>query len=153
MEKLYLSKFECDQIITNLIKQIIRSNEQFTHIVGIANGGLNVSFPISSRLNIPHKSITLKFYDDETTPSETPKKLDFSELNDLDSNCNLLFCDDLIDTGISLLYLKNNIKFKHKTAVMYWNKNNKYNITPDYFYYEKPKQWLVFHWETKKDTI
>lgn len=145
-EKLFINKFQVDFMIKDLIKQIGFNNEQFTHVIGIANGGLNVSIPIAKILNLPHKSVTIRFYANENKSSEIPKEINFDQLKDLDENSNILFCDDLIDSGISLNYLKQNIKFKHKIAVLYYNKNS-FNIIPEYYCYEKPKQWIVFPWE------
>ena len=149
--KSIINKFQVDFMIKDLVNQINDNNEKFTHIVGIANGGLNISIPISKILNLPHKSITIRFYGDSKTPNTTPKEINFDQLNDLNENSNLLFCDDLIDTGVSFDYLKRNIKFKHKIAVLYHNKNNKYNLMADYFCYEKPNEWVNFWWDHSTD--
>lgn len=96
--ELILNKIQCDFMINDLVDQILMNNERFTHVIGIANGGLNISIPISKKLNIPHKSITIRFYGNDKTPhANIPKETDFVELNRLDENSNILFCDDLID--------------------------------------------------------
>lgn len=146
--KLFINKFQVDFMIKDLVNQIQDNNEKFTHVIGIANGGLNVSKPIANILKLPHKSITIRFYGNDNIHSEQPKEINLDELKDLDINSNILFCDDLTDSGISVNYLKQNIKFKHKIAVLYHNKVNKFNIIPEYYCYEKPDVWLDFYWES-----
>jgi hypoxanthine phosphoribosyltransferase len=115
-------------------------------VIGIANGGLNISIPIAKILKLPHKSVTIRFYANENKSSETPKEVNFEDLKDLDPSSNILFVDDLIDGCHTVNYLKQNIKFKHKIAVLYYNKND-FNIIPEYYCYEKPDKWLEFYWE------
>lgn len=148
-EKLFINKFQVDFMINDLVDQINKNNEQFTHIVGIANGGLNISKPLANKLKLPHKSITIRFYGDSKIHTEKPKEINFKELEDIDNNHKILLVDDLIDSGISMKYFKNTININHKIAVLYWNKTNKYSITPEYYCYEKPNMWIDFFWETK----
>lgn len=141
---------EIDQLKTivlldNLLKQIENSKIKFDYVVGIANGGLHISKPLAEALNIPHKSIKISFYKNGKLKN-TPK-INLNQLKNIDNTKKILFVDDLIDSGSSLNYIKQNIHLKYKTAVLFRNKNNKYKITPDFYAEEKPDAWIKFHWE------
>jgi hypoxanthine phosphoribosyltransferase len=97
-KELNINKIQCDFMINDLVDQILMNNERFTHVIGIANGGLNISIPVSKKLKLPHKSVTIRFYGNDKKPhDQLPKETDFVSLNGLGQNCNVLFCDDLID--------------------------------------------------------
>ena len=137
-----------EAMIVKLAARIALDKNRFDYVVGIENGGLNVSIPLSKSLNLPHKSIKISFYNEENKANATPL-VDFHG-HIFDKKDKVLVVDDLIDGGHTINYFNKNIQCKHKIAVLYWNKYGKYNVTPDYFIEEKfINTWLEFYWEKK----
>lgn len=133
MKETIVPQEEIDQLIENLIEQIRNSGKQYDYVVGIREGGINVSLPISERLNLPHKTVKISFYDKN---------------GGIDSDGfvfapNGLLVDDLVDGGKTILTFYD--KFgKLDTAVLFWKRGA---IKPEYYGQEKPEGWLVFPWE------
>jgi hypoxanthine phosphoribosyltransferase len=127
-----------------LSEKIISSGMKFDCVVGIENGGVNVSLPISKILNLEHTSIKISFYGDKTTPSIEPV-VDYHNFV-FDPNKSYLICDDLTDSGSTFKYIKEkhkNISFK--TAVLFANKSVD---LPDFWVDEKQKDiWICFPWD------
>jgi len=141
-----VSKEKVDSMILKLASRIKLDNNKFDYILGIENGGLNVSKPLSEMLNVPHKSIKISFYKEDHTVSSTPS-LELHGLN-INKKDKVLVVDDLIDNGHTLKYFQENFICKSKIAVLYWNKYGKYKVIPDYFIEEKfINSWLEFYWE------
>ncbi len=141
-----VSEFKANQMISKLARKISLDNLKLDYVVGIENGGLNVSMPLAKMLNLPHKSIKISFYNKENTANSEPI-IDFHG-HKFEKTDRALVVDDLIDAGHTANYFINNVNCKHKIAVLYWNKYGKYKVTPDYFIEEKfVNTWLEFYWE------
>lgn len=142
----HITKQKVDSMIAKLAARINLDKNNFDYIVGIENGGLNVSNPLSKLLHIPHKSIKISFYNEENKAKSNPN-VDFHG-HIFDKNDKVLVVDDLIDNSYTMKYFQDNVKCKHKIAVLYWNKYGKHRIVPDYFIEEKfLNTWLEFYWE------
>jgi hypoxanthine phosphoribosyltransferase len=142
----HITKQKVDSMVAKLASRISLDKNHFDYIVGIENGGLNVSIPLSKLLNVPHKSIKISFYNEENKANVTPI-VDFHG-HKFEKTDRVLVVDDLIDGGHTINYFNKTVQCKHKIAVLYWNKYGKYNITPDYFIEEKfINTWLEFYWE------
>lgn len=145
---IHISKIKIDSMIDKLAKRITLDKVKLDYVVGIENGGLNVSIPLAKLLDVPHKSIKISFYNEENKANSEPI-VDFHG-HKFEAKDKVLVVDDLIDAGHTFNYFINNVHCKHKIAVLYWNKYGKYKITPDYFIEEKfPNAWLEFYWEKK----
>jgi hypoxanthine phosphoribosyltransferase len=133
-------------MIEKIVGRIRVNNEKFSYVVGIERGGLNVSIPLAKMLNLPHKSIKISYYGDGNIKGSIPTvDMHGHEFNKTD---NVLFVDDLVDSGATVVYIKENIHCKQKFAVLYHNKNSKYEVVPDYYADVKfLNTWLVFPWE------
>lgn len=141
-----VSKEKADAMTVKLSKKIKLDNLKLDYVVGIENGGLNVSVPLAKLLGIPHKSIKISFYNKENKANSEPI-VDFHG-HKFEKTDRVLVVDDLIDDGHTINYFENNVNCRHKTAVLYWNKYGKYKVTPDYFIEEKfVNTWLEFYWE------
>lgn len=139
--KLY-SQQEIDKMIRVLIRKIKKSKEQYSYVVGICNGGINISKPLADALKLPHKSVTISCY-------EGMKKLDDIKIDegDFDWEPNGLIVDDLIDTGATITAFKRYFGEGH-VAVLFWRKDAKYYVRrPEFYVEEKPNKWVVFPWE------
>jgi hypoxanthine phosphoribosyltransferase len=143
-----VTKEKADEMILKLSRRIALDNNKFDYIMGIENGGLNVSKPLSEMLNVPHKSIKISFYKEGNSANTTPDiDLHGHVFNQKD---RVLVVDDLIDNGHTMKYFQDKFPCKSKIAVLYWNKYGKYHVVPDYFIEEKfVHTWLEFHWEKK----
>ena len=64
-----------------------------------------------------------------------------------DVNEKCLICDDIADTGETLLPYKFN---GFKIATIYYHKQSK--VVPDIWIYEKKDEWIKFPWETNAST-
>ena len=147
---IYITQEEINQHIetlqTQIQKFILEKDIRFRSIIGVANGGLNISRPISQNLKIPHAELRVSWYDGQTKRQEP--LVDIIDCIVLEHYCgNLLLIDDLTDTGDTLITIKNHPKLQDKTfytAVLYHNFSAK--IMPDFYVVEKPHDWLVFPW-------
>jgi hypoxanthine phosphoribosyltransferase len=139
--KLY-SQQEIDKMIQALIRQIKKSERQYKYVVGIRNGGINISKPIAKALELPHKSVGISCYDGM-------KKLENVKIDegDFDWEPGGLIVDDLIDTGSTITSFKRFFGEGH-VAVLFWRTDAKYYVRrPEYYVDEKPKAWIIFPWE------
>lgn len=139
-----------DKKITKMIEKLaamIRlNNEKFDYIVGIERGGLHVSVPLAKMLDVSHKSIKISFYGEGSERAKDPT-VDMHGLV-IQKTDKVLFVDDLVDSGATLKYFKDNIQCKYKSASLFWNKDGKYGLEPDYYVDLKfMNTWLTFPWE------
>ncbi|MCK9458158.1 MAG: phosphoribosyltransferase domain-containing protein [Proteobacteria bacterium] len=139
MDKLYVSQKEIDQAIDNLLYQIRQSEQHYKYVVGIRNGGVNVSEPIAKALGLPHKSVGISCYGDSKVLHEPIISDDFQWEPDG------LLVDDLIDSGRSVIAFKAHFG-EADVAVVFWKEGT---IIPDYYVYKKPHHWVVFPWEVE----
>jgi hypoxanthine phosphoribosyltransferase len=149
MKIVKVPKTKVDEMILKLYTRITLDKNKFDYVVGIERGGLNISIPLASMLNIPHKSIKISFYNKENKASTVPE-VDFYG-HQFDKKDKVLLVDDLIDGSYTVKYFRDNVQCNYKTAVLYWNKYNKNNIKADYYIEEKfINTWLTFYWEEEK---
>jgi len=143
-----VSKEEIDDMICHLAEKIKKSNKRFDEIVGIANGGLYISKPLSEKLDIPHSEVRISFYQDgmEKNSDAIIEQRTFI----IDNNKKYLLVDDLIDSGATLNCFKDYFKmvqnFNFEMACLYWYPEGIFGGMPDYYIKEK-YAWIVFPWE------
>lgn len=141
-----LTEDKVNKMIVKLATNIRANNDKFDYIVGIERGGLHVSEPLAKMLGIPHKSIKISFYGEGTERSKEPVVDFHGEV--IAKTDRVLFVDDLVDSGATLMYFKDNIHCKYKSAALFWNQMGKYGIKPDYYIEMKfLNTWLEFPWE------
>ena len=126
------------ETIANLVEEEFIPDE----IIGVRHGGLYLSEKMAKYFNKPHKEIHVSFYDDKEK-SKIPRIV---EMIRLDMGKKYLICDDLVDSGVTLQYIKswylgNNIK----TAVLLQNKKSSFKA--DYFADYYNGKWITFAWE------
>lgn len=142
MDFVNISEQQVANWIEILHNKILFSKKNYECVVGIANGGLNISVPLARKLDIPHFSVKISFY---SSAVQTDLGL---VIPDVDENFqwrpNSLLVDDLIDSGKTVDVFKSRFG-PADVAVLLWNKQNK--PIPDFFAEEKPKKWVVFPWE------
>lgn len=151
-DKLYVSWHHFDLMTQYLMEQI--KYEKFDHIVAVARGGLPLGTVLSHRLGIPLSVITIKSYDDSTDKQGTlMSNITTEELAKWSGN--VLVCDDLADTGHTLLHLTNKIEGAVaiggckdlnvvKFATLFYKPQSV--VCPDFFV-DTTTSWVVFPWE------
>ena len=160
-EKRRISSKEYLEAIEKLAIMIDESGFKPSHIISIARGGLRVGDVLSRLFRVRTSYLGVESYEVAEKGKVSDKQKDeviFSR--DISSTTqdygnNILICDDLVDSGDSLIYTKKflfnyeafkgkNINFK--TAVLHQKPSSK--ITPDYVV-EKMliQEWLVYHYE------
>lgn len=143
--KLYYSEKEILARVEKLATLIKSSKKKIDLIVGIESSGLYISRPLAQLLNLPHASVKISFYGDSKTPKDQPIVRSDIKWSDQDT---YLFVDDLIDSGSTINYLPNIVSKKNAlSAVLFYKKDNKFKVKPDFWVEEKPEGWLNFYWE------
>ena len=147
--------------IEKLAIMIDKSGFKPSHIISIARGGLRVgdilgrTFRVrSSYLGVESYEIAEKGKVSDKQKGEVIFSRDISSTTQ-DYGNNILICDDLVDSGDSLIYTKKfllnykpfkgkNINFK--TAVLHQKPASK--ITPDYVVEKMlTNDWLIYYYE------
>ena len=100
VDKFYVSQSEINRAIDNLFHQIIHSGKRYKYIVGIRNGGMNVSEPLAVLLKLPHKTVGISCYGNSNIRHAPIISDDFQW------EPNGLLVDDLIDSGSSVIAFK-----------------------------------------------
>lgn len=147
----YLSTFDVDNMIYDIFVKIQNAKLPIRKVVGIANGGLNVSYPLANLLEIPHDSITISFY--ENTTKKSCPKVHFNNMN-INEMTDILVVDDLLDSGSTIKYFRTSFGLTQGKdfwfACLLWNKNNEHGEVADFYSNEKPPEWVHFPWEPIK---
>jgi len=141
-------KFSFDEI--NVMSRLIatRAKEHsFTHIIGIARGGLFPSTIISYKLDLPLITCSVSSYNgDKKNELHVNHDLKITQFN---QDSKLLLVDDICDTGETMKWLSNKLTsggIKHKKACIFTKpKHTKYldhygSVVPE-------DKWIVFPWE------
>ena len=96
-------------------------------VYGLPRGGLVLAVMLSHRLKVP------------MLMAPTP---------------GCIIIDDICDSGESLLHFDKNssgdVVQSYHIVTMCYKKNN-LDVVPEFWYYEKQNDWIVFPWETKED--
>ena len=160
-EKRRISFKEYLEAIEKLAIMIDESGFKPSHIISIARGGLRVGDVLSRLFRVRASYLGVESYEVAEKGKVSDKQKDkviFSR--DISSTTqdygnNILICDDLVDSGDSLIYTKkfllNDEAFKgkninFKTAVLHQKPSSK--ITPDYVVEKMlTQEWLVYHYE------
>lgn len=135
------TKTTIDSMIVSLIDKIKSSGRQYGCVVGIREGGLNVSIPVARALCLPHYSVHISFYDRKNAVGGLVSRDDFVWQKDC------LVVDDLIDGGSTIECFKSSFG-EADVAVLFWH--DKCHVIPEYYVHIKPPAWIVFPWEDKE---
>lgn len=122
-----------------------------TCIIGIANGGLNISQPLANWLQCKHITVSIHFYDQDKLASR-PYYADIPPIPR--DSVNLLLVDDILDSGTTIKYFIEKTGLVHgenfRIATLHWNKKGQHCLTPDFYINEKKENtWIVYPWESE----
>ena len=160
-EKLIVSWDEYHRIVEKLAIMIDESGFKPSHIISIARGGLRIGDILSRLFRVRSSYLGVESYEvaekgkvSDKQKEEVIFSRDISSTTQ-DYGNNILICDDLVDSGDSLIYTKKfllnykpfkdkNINFK--TAVLHQKPASK--ITPDYVVEKMTtNDWLIYDYE------
>lgn len=123
------------------------NNKEFTHVIGIARGGMIPATIISYALGTKLLSYGAKSYSDKKQHSITVEQdLDFEAL---DKDCKLLVIDDICDTGKTFDHIRDRIGDKFSTVryASLFAKRGSENKTDHYSVLVETNTWITFPWE------
>jgi hypoxanthine phosphoribosyltransferase len=145
MPKIYYSKPETDQLISELIEKIKISHEatcppRFIACCGIENGGVNISKKVAEALELEHRTVKISRYHKKLIVETNFFHVDLYKRG-------VLILDDLIDKGTTLKIFEKNCGFRTQdaVAVLIWKKCKLYK--PEFYVKEEDEDnWCVFPW-------
>jgi len=173
IRKVHIKEIELFNGAVDIKETLVDRGLEDVLVVGIARGGLNLAQMLSYGLNCPVETISIQLRDckTENDPEELYHKI-FDYFSTLIEECtykNIIFTDDLIDSGDTIDLIKtvfNDVVkvYKDETnlnihfAVSFMDKKYLQKIREEtfadqdlrvsYYYGDlKPEGWLVFPWD------
>lgn len=149
-KKIYIGYSKFEKLLRQLYYEIDKCGVP-SLIVGIANGGLNVSKPLANWFQCEHIGVSIHFYDGEKVGG----KPYFYDIPPIPTDIRqILVVDDILDTGATLNFFMEKTGLIHgsnfEIATLHWNKNNNSGLIPDYWAGEKKEDtWIVYPWESE----
>lgn len=147
-KKIYIDYNQFGIKLQKLYKKILRGGVP-SHIIGIANGGLNISKPLANWLGCRHLEVSIHFYG-KFKPSDRPY---FENVPPIPKEwTNLLLVDDILDSGTTVNFFMEKTGLvqgeNFKIATIHWFPNGKFGLKPDYFVDKKKENtWIIYPWE------
>ena len=143
-----VKKFSFDEVdmLARTISKRAKQHGGFTHVVGVARGGLVPATIISYELGLPLTTVHVSSYDG------TERKNIIGNVNqlfDLPKNSKLLIVDDICDSGQTIDWVKEQLsllEIKHEIACIY-TKEKHTNRLDHYGMVVPDNKWIVFPWE------
>lgn len=116
--------------------------ENFDYIVCPLRGAMSIAQILSYKLDIKSIfTINIKRFKVQNDYAITAPVID-----DLDKNLKALIVDDILDTGLTMKYLKDNIP-NSKIYTIFYNTKTECQIKPDFYSRESDGEWIDFWWE------
>ena len=143
-----VKKFSYDEI--NILSRLLatRAKEHnFTHVVGIARGGLFPATIISYALELPLLTCCVSSYNkQERNELEVQSDLNLSKIS---KDSKLLVVDDICDTGETINWLTNRLTLAaiDFEAACIFTKRKHVNKLKYYGTVVPEDKWIVFTWE------
>ena len=141
-------KFKFDEI--NMMSRLIASraeSDNFTHVLGIARGGLVPATILSYELDLPLITCSVSSYHG-TERNELRINQDI-KLSEFTQDSKLLLIDDICDTGETMQWLSNRLTLanvKHSKACIF-TKTKHTEYLDHYGFVVPDDKWIVFPWE------
>lgn len=149
--KRYITEKDFSYLGWSLMERLRDHQHKFNFVLGIRNGGLNISTPIASKFEKPHHSIRISFYDGEQRLT-TPHVDDLDKLTFLKTAGKFLWVDDIVDSGSTLKWFIANTGLKMGedfwVAAIHWCRDNSPDLQPHFYVEVKDRNdWIVYPWE------
>ena len=148
--KIYINQVQFNTHLLRLLEKLNGKMDDFDVVLGIKNGGLNVSKPIANFFNKQHLDIHISYYIGEQKLFE-PQIEKIDNLDIFKSN-KFLLVDDIVDSGSTLKWFIDKTGFKKgedfSVASIHWCEENSPDLEPEFFVNKKLKlDWIVYPWE------
>ena len=109
-------------------------------VVGIANGGLNISIPIAATLRVPHERVLISH------SNNVMENIDF-----MDGPERILVVDDIVDSGATTTDFCKILAPHHTLSENMWvaalYKQEKFAGEFPHYYADTNSKWVVFPYE------
>ena len=147
--RVLLNEEEVDRRIKEIAEQINKDYEgKAVHLICILKGGVFFTCELAKRLTVP---VTLDFMSVSSYGSGTKSSGVVKIVKDLDNNVegyDLLLVEDILDSGLTLSYLRELLRDRHPNSIKIVTLLNKparrtADIQPDYCCFEVPDEFVV----------
>jgi hypoxanthine phosphoribosyltransferase len=153
--KIRIPQSYIDQAIDALAEDVLRY-QQSTHVpriervVGIANSGLHISKPLSTKLGLPHDTVRISHYDGT---GKRAQPIIYGSLHQPDGN---LIVDDMVDGGSTIRTFIEHFApvttyfngLHNHLCFVWWNCWSEIKCDMMFYYDHKPRDcWLVLPWD------
>jgi len=133
------------------IARRVQDNENVTHVVGLARGGLVPATVISYALDKPLLSYGISSYkgSEKTENFHIIQSLNLKKLKEENSNLHILIVDDICDTGGTMDEVRNRLSLGDisYTAACIYTKEKHTHWLHHYGLVVPDDRWIVFPWE------
>jgi hypoxanthine phosphoribosyltransferase len=149
---------DIDKAIDKICHGIKSAPIQPTLVVAIKNGGTYPAHRIADKLNCKYGEIRVSFYnghDLQNTPSSDTDSFQTLECKFDWHKENILFVDDLVDSGRTFEYLETFLMVYEKKAqfaCLYHPSKTLYEDNNHFVGELKPSEWLSLPWERMDET-
>ena len=132
--------------------KIEQTDSKYDYIIGVSRGGLVPATLLSYATEIPMKTIDIKTRKADGTQCQ-PETYYGDHLGEIMANSNVLFVEDIIDSGLTLSEISRIMKNRDKTfeyaSIVY---NTALKTQQPAFYYttinrDYYKDWVIFPWD------
>ena len=123
------------------------NGKDFTHVIGIARGGMIPATIMSYMFDAKLYAYGVKSYDDKKqTELTVEQNIDFDSM---DSSSRLLIVDDICDTGKTFDHIREKIgnKFELVRYAALFARKDSHKKVDHYSVVIKDATWVVFPWE------
>ena len=144
MNEVFYNYQQIEVLLNELVSQVQESGRQFTAVVGIREGGVNLSKPIAKVLNLPHFSVRISHYNDTEYRDAPLVETSSFHVSNFEA---CLIIDDLVDGGSTITTFRKYFGLREQDAVgvLFWKPNDVYK--PNFFTRLKGEDWIKFPWE------
>jgi hypoxanthine phosphoribosyltransferase len=152
LNKIYIDYAKFGEMLKDMYSLLVSDKYVPTTIIGIANGGLNISKPLSNWFGCKHIEVSIKFYKNgKLKKSGIPYD---STIPRIPKSKKMLLVDDILDSGSTINYFMEKtglVRQKDfRIATLHWNPKGKFGFWPDYYVDKKEDgNWFVYPWEAE----
>ena len=146
MDDVILSYSDIQTDVNNFVEQFETDNKTFTHVVGIARGGLVPAVMLSHKLNIPMLTYSVSSYIGRAYNLLKPNQ-DESVFDVLDQDSSVLIVDDICDTGKTIQYMVKLLADVEVSVATITTKSHSKDMVDYYGAVVGDNKWVIFPWE------
>ena len=146
MDDVILSYNDIQTCVYNFVEQFQTDNKTFTHVVGIARGGLVPAVMLSHKLNIPMLTYSVSSYIGRAY-NLLKSNQDESVFDVLDQDSSVLIVDDICDTGKTVQYMLKLLADIPVSVATITTKSQSKDKVDYHGAVVGEREWVTFPWE------